>query len=53
MRVLEEKYSWNPIETVPLEVDVMLEVTDGHGEPYRLRKRAAPMRCGMADASSP
>jgi hypothetical protein len=37
MRVLEDKHGWNPIETAPLEVDVMLEVTDGNGEPYRLR----------------
>jgi hypothetical protein len=37
MRVLENKHGWNPIETAPVEVDVMLEVTDGQGEPYRLR----------------
>jgi hypothetical protein len=37
MRVLENKQGWNPIETAPVEVDVMLEVTDGQGEPYRLR----------------
>jgi hypothetical protein len=37
MRVLENKHGWNPIQTAPVEVDVMLEVTDGNGEPYRLR----------------
>jgi hypothetical protein len=37
MRVLENKHGWNPIETAPVDVDVMLEVTDGQGEPYRLR----------------
>jgi hypothetical protein len=37
MRVIENKHGWNPIETAPLEVDVMLEVTDGQGDPYRLR----------------
>jgi hypothetical protein len=36
MRVLENNYGWNPVETAPLEKDVTLEVTDGRGTPYRL-----------------
>jgi hypothetical protein len=36
MRVLENNYGWNPIETAPLDQDVTLEVTDGQGAPYRL-----------------
>jgi hypothetical protein len=31
MRVLENNYGWNPIETAPLDKDVTLEVTDGRG----------------------
>ena len=37
MRVLENNYGWSPIDTAPFDEDVMLEVTDGQGEPYRLR----------------
>jgi hypothetical protein len=33
MRVLENNYGWNPIETAPLDKDVTLEVTDGRGAP--------------------
>jgi hypothetical protein len=29
MRVLENNYGWNPVETAPLDKDVTLEVTDG------------------------
>jgi hypothetical protein len=36
MRVLENNYGWNPIETAPLDKGVTLEVTDGRGTPYRL-----------------
>jgi hypothetical protein len=36
MRVLDDKHGWKPIDTAPLEVDVMLQVSDGQGEPYRL-----------------
>jgi hypothetical protein len=31
MRVLENNYGRNPIETAPLDEDVTLEVTDGRG----------------------
>jgi hypothetical protein len=36
MRVLENNYGWNPIESAPLDKDVTLEVTDGRGARYRL-----------------
>jgi hypothetical protein len=36
MRVLENKFGWNPIETAPLDEDFTLEVTDGRGARYRL-----------------
>jgi hypothetical protein len=42
MRVLENNFGWNPIETAPLDEDVSLEVTDGRGSPYRL-----PYRCRL------
>ena len=29
MRVLENNFGWNPIETAPLDEDVSLEVADG------------------------
>jgi hypothetical protein len=28
------KVGWQPIDTAPINKDVMLIVTDGHGEPY-------------------
>jgi hypothetical protein len=37
MRVLENNYGWNQIDSAPLDEDVTLEVTDGRGAPYRLR----------------
>jgi hypothetical protein len=36
MRVLENNFGWNPIESAPLDEDVTLEVTDGRGARYRL-----------------
>jgi hypothetical protein len=42
MRVLENNYGWNPIESVPLHEDVVLEVTDALGARYRL-----PYRCRL------
>jgi hypothetical protein len=42
MRVLENNFGWNPIETAPLDEDVGLEVTDGLGARYRL-----PYRCRL------
>jgi hypothetical protein len=32
--MLSEKFGWQPIETAPIDKDVMLSVTDGQGEPY-------------------
>src|ERR1700682_499261 len=36
-RVLKNDFGWCLIDTAPFDEDVMLEVTDGQGEPYRLR----------------
>jgi hypothetical protein len=36
MRPPPDNYSWKSIESAPLEEDVTLQVTDGHGEPYIL-----------------
>jgi hypothetical protein len=36
MRVPQENYGWNPIESAPFDEDVTLQVTDGRGGPYRL-----------------
>ena len=36
MRLLENNYGWNPVQTAPFDKDVTLEVTDGRGAPYRL-----------------
>jgi hypothetical protein len=41
MRVLENNYGWNPIKTAPLDEDVILEVTDRRGLPYRSRLTAS------------
>jgi hypothetical protein len=40
MRVLENNYGWNPIDSAPFDKDVILEVTDGQGGPYRLPNHA-------------
>jgi hypothetical protein len=36
MRPPLESYSWQPIESAPLDEDVTLQVTDGRGKPYIL-----------------
>jgi hypothetical protein len=36
MRVLENNYGWNPMESTPSDEDVSLEVTDRQGSRYRL-----------------
>jgi hypothetical protein len=36
MRVFQENYGWNPIESAPFDEDVTLQVTDGRGGPYRI-----------------
>jgi hypothetical protein len=36
--VFSEKFGWQPIDTAPIEQDVMLIVTDGQGEPYSVLK---------------
>jgi hypothetical protein len=36
--VFSEKLGWQPIDTAPIDKDVMLIVTDGHGEPYAVFK---------------
>jgi hypothetical protein len=38
MRMFSEKFGWEPIETAPIDKDVMLFVTDGQGEPYAVNK---------------
>jgi hypothetical protein len=49
MRVLENNFGWNPIETAPLDEDVTLEVADGRGGPYRLptQKLDTKKTCGI------
>ena len=34
--MFSEKFGWQPIDTAPIDKDVMLIVTDGQGEPFRL-----------------
>jgi hypothetical protein len=36
MRVPQENYGWNPIESAPFDEDVTLQVIDDRGGPYRL-----------------
>ena len=36
--MFSEKFGWHPIDTAPIEKDVMLIVTDGQGEPYAVLK---------------
>jgi hypothetical protein len=51
MRVLENNYGWNPIETAPLDKDVTLEVTDGRGAPYRLANPGRRTASGWVSSS--
>jgi len=51
MRVLENNYGWNPIETAPLDKDVTLEVTDGRGAPYRLPNPCRRTASGWVSSS--
>jgi hypothetical protein len=36
--MFSEKFGWLPIDTAPIDQDVMLIVTDGQGEPYAVLK---------------
>ena len=36
--MFSEKFGWQPIDTAPIDKDVMLFVTDGRGEPYAVYK---------------
>jgi hypothetical protein len=36
--MFSEKFGWQPIETAPIDKNVMLFVTDGQGEPYAVYK---------------
>jgi hypothetical protein len=51
MRVLENNFGWNPIETAPLDEDVTLEVTDGRGGPYRLPNPCKRTASGWVSSS--
>jgi hypothetical protein len=51
MRVLENSYGWNPIETAPLDKDVTLEVTDGRGAPYGLPNPCRRTASGWVSSS--
>jgi hypothetical protein len=51
MRVPENNYGWSLIETAPLDEDVLLEVTDGQGEPYRLRNPCRLTASGWISSS--
>jgi hypothetical protein len=33
-----ENFGWQPIDTAPIDKDVMLIVTDGRGKPYTVSK---------------
>jgi hypothetical protein len=37
MRASMADYGWKPIQSAPFDEDVILQVTDGRGEPYSLR----------------
>ena len=45
MRLPQENYGWNAIESAPFDRDVTLQVTDGRGAPYRL-----PYRCRLIES---
>jgi hypothetical protein len=36
MRAPQENYGWNTIDSAPFDKDVILQVTDGRGGPYKL-----------------
>jgi hypothetical protein len=51
MWVVENSHGWHPIGSAPLDKDVMLEVTDGRGEPYRLRSPCRLTASGWVSSS--
>jgi hypothetical protein len=51
MRVLKNDFGWSLIDTAPFDEDVMLEVTDGQGEPYRLRNPCRLTASGWGSSS--
>jgi hypothetical protein len=46
-----ENYSWKSIESVPLDQDVTLQVTDGHGQPYVLLNPSRLTAVGWASSN--
>ena len=36
--IVTEKFGWQPIDTAPIDKEVILIVTDGQGEPYAVLK---------------
>jgi hypothetical protein len=53
MRLLENNYGWNSIETAPLDKDVTLEVTDGRGSRCRTRRDHCRRRRGPGGVAAP
>jgi hypothetical protein len=51
MRVLKNDFGWSLIDTAPFDEDVMLEVTDGQGERYRLRNPCRLTASGWVSSS--
>jgi hypothetical protein len=51
MGVLKNDFGWSLIDTAPFDQDVMLEVTDGQGEPYRLRNPCRLTASGWVSSS--
>jgi hypothetical protein len=51
MRVLKNDFGWSLIDTAPFDEDVMLEVTDGQGETYRLRNPCRLTASGWVSSS--
>jgi hypothetical protein len=46
-----EDYTWKSLESVPLDEDVTLQVTDGHGKPYILVSASRLTAAGWVSSS--
>jgi hypothetical protein len=51
MRVLEDDYGWQSIDSAPFDVDVRLQVTDGQRGPYRLPNSCRLTASGWVSSS--
>jgi hypothetical protein len=53
MRATPEGYGWKSLESAPVDEDVSLQVTDGHGKPYILVNASTAAGCVSSNKGTP